>query len=114
MALPPSGEMTEPVIKEDASVERKYTVSATSAGVPPRIKGVSSKKASLSSSESAEFIFVSIKPGATALTLMPEGPHSFASALVYPITPAFAAEYALSIDAPVIPQIEEIFTMTPD
>ena len=47
---------------------------------------------SCSSTEISAFIEVSIIPGAIALTVIPLGATSFASALVKPITPAFAAE----------------------
>ena len=53
-----------------------------------------------SSTDKFEFILVSISPGAIALTVIPLGANSFASALVRPITPALAAEYATSQEAP--------------
>ena len=68
------------------------SVRATSSGVPRRSTGVSSARAALSSAVKLAIMSVSITPGATQFTVMPEGPSSLASALVRPITPAFAAE----------------------
>ena len=36
-------------------------------------------------------MFVEMKPGATAFTVMPRGASSFAAAFVMPMTPAFEA-----------------------
>ena len=56
---------------------------------------------------------VSTTPGATQFTVMPEGATSLASALVRPMTPALAAEYATSQEAPTCPHMEERVTMRP-
>ena len=56
---------------------------------------------------------VSIIPGAIAFTLIFDGPTSFANAFVIPFIAALVVEYATSQDAPVSPQIDEIFIMHP-
>ena len=56
---------------------------------------------------------VFVAPGDTALTLMPEGPSSFARALIYESTAPLLAEYKASQEEPVCPHIEETARMTP-
>ncbi len=94
MAYPPDTFKTSPVIKPERSDPRKYMASATSSGVPVRKRGVLDANSSREDGSMHSVIFVSIKPGATALTLILEGPSSFASAFVRPMTPALAAGYA--------------------
>ena len=57
-----------------------------------RIINISSINAAASSGETLRFMGVSIKPGASALTVIPEGASSLASALVKPISAALEAE----------------------
>lgn len=52
-------------------------------------------------------------PQATALTGMPLGASSFASALVKALIPPFVVEYATSVDAPTLPQTEETLMILP-
>ena len=110
---PPSTQSVCPVIKEASSDARKYTAAATSCGLPIRQSGVSSASASRVSLECMAFISVSMTPGATQLTRIPEGPSSLASAFVKPIRPDFVAEYGTSQEAPATPQIEDILTIAP-
>ena len=84
------------LINDDISVSythlaRNLTVFAISSGLPSRSSDVSSQRQSKSSFVKWLFISVSITPGATQFTHIPDGPNSFASAFVKPITAAFAA-----------------------
>ncbi len=81
-----------PVINEDFSSARKSIALATSSGVPILPTGVSSLRTSSVSLSNPLFIGVSITPGATAFTVMPDGATSLARAFVSPITAAFDAE----------------------
>ncbi len=92
MTKPPFTPMTCPVIKADPSSASHRMVRATSSGVPMLPKGVSSRRAASVSGSKASFISVAMTPGATQFTRMPLGPSSLASALVKPMTAAFAAE----------------------
>ncbi|MCY1245531.1 hypothetical protein D9M72_586880 [compost metagenome] len=68
---------------------RKFTAPATSSGVPMRCAGIifiSSSTGTFSSS-----IAVSIRPGATQLTVILRLPSSIANALAAPISPALEA-----------------------
>ena len=87
---------------------------ATSAGFPILSAGMSDTTSASSSSDSLEFISVSINPHATALTLIPLGASSLASAFVKASRPPFDAEYATSIDAPLSPQTEDTFIILPE
>ena len=80
---------TCPVMYDALSDAKKQTASATSLAVPKRFIGINCLK---SFSLIPSVISVLIKPGATALTVIPLLPTSCESALVAPITPAFAAE----------------------
>ena len=72
--------------------QKNITASATSSAVPMRQTGVSSTRACISEALRREFILVSIRPGATQLTVMPDGQSSFARALVMPVRADFEAE----------------------
>ena len=50
---------------------------------------------------------------ASAIRFQPEGPSSWASAWVKPMSAAFEAEYAASQEAPCCPHMELMFTMDP-
>ena len=64
---------------------------ATSWGWPIRPSGMAAKSP-LSWPDRSRVISVSIKPGATALQVIPLGASSLATALVRPMSPALAAE----------------------
>jgi len=73
-------------------------VCATSSGHPTRRTGICCAAASWKASKPtpmraavAAVMSVTMKPGATALTVTPNGPSSIASVLVRPCMPAFAA-----------------------
>ncbi len=73
-------------------------VCATSSGRPVRRTGISAAACSWSAAKStfiraavAAVMSVTMKPGATALTVTPNGPSSIASVLVKPCMPALAA-----------------------
>ena len=67
-------------------------MSATSSARPNRPSGMSrSRRRPSSLSTRSVVISVIVMPGATALTRMPRGPNSRASARVRPISPALAA-----------------------
>ena len=76
----------------DASSDAKNaTARATSCGVPARPAGMPEHMKSLAACGMAAVISVSIKPGATALTVMPRDATSRASDLVIPMRPALLA-----------------------
>lgn len=114
MAYPPDTFNTSPVIKPERSDPKKYIASAASSGEPVRRSGVFKANSSRDDGSTHSVIFVSIKPGATAFTLIFEGPSSFASALVRPMTPALEAEYAASHEPPDKPQTDETLTIAPE
>ena len=95
MAHPPSTARIWPVTKDDSSEARNRTARATSCGLPTRLKralldhdlaapGLGRMRSAVSG--------VSIRPGATAFTRMPEGPKSVAIWRVMPMTAAFDTE----------------------
>ncbi len=57
---------------------------------------------------------VSMRPGATALTLIFLEPNSFASDLQRPMSPAFEAAYAAWPALPIIPTMLVISTIEPE
>ena len=69
--------------------------------------------AALSSAVKQESMSVSMAPGATAFTRMPEGPSSLASPLTKDMTAPFVAEYAVSQEPPRTPRMEEVQIMQP-
>ena len=84
----------------DASAEQRNAITpATSSGWPTRRTGVCAATAAVKSSNGTPIraavcsvIAVAMKPGATELTMIPNGPSSIASVLASPWSPAFAAE----------------------
>ena len=66
-------------------------LSATSAAVPMRPSGVSAANSCMVSALCMAFISVSITPGATQLTRMPDGPSSSARDRVSPMSAALLA-----------------------
>ena len=92
MDNPPSTLITEPVIKLESSEARNATTFATSSGFPNLPSDVNLLTVTYVSSGITSAIFVSIKPGAIALTLTPSLPTSFDNDLVKPIIPALLAE----------------------
>src|SRR6266568_5035638 len=87
--------MIWPLTKPASSEERKQMTLATSRGCPTRRTGIILTASAILSSGSnpmrravVRVISVSIKPGATALTVMPNCPSSTASVRVKPCKPA--------------------------
>ena len=109
---PPSTQSTCPVMNGES--QKNITASATSSAVPMRPAGVSSMSALISALLRREFILVSISPGATQFTVIPEGPSSFANALVMPDRADLDAEYADSQEPPLTPHMEETLTILPE
>src|SRR5574337_2224692 len=70
---PPWTWRTVPVTYRAFSDTRKLTASATSLGAPNRPRGTIRVQAALSSVRYRSYVSVSMKPGLTALTLMPHG-----------------------------------------
>ena len=77
-----------------ASEHRNATAPLTSSGFPARPRAACFIKKSLAASGIFSVMAVSMRPGATALTLIFLEPNSFASDLHRPIRPAFEAAYA--------------------
>ena len=96
MEWPPSIESTWPVTHDDSSATKKRTPLAMSSGVPePARRDPLEQRAAgppRRSSPTARSIvgFERTKPGAIALTVIPNGPSSCAVWRVKPIWPAFA------------------------
>lgn len=90
--MPPFTEIICPVIYDDLSSAKNETAFATSSGVPSRITGISSRKDIYGIFTELCHHFGVYNAGDTAFTVIPDGATSFASALVRPIRPAFAAE----------------------
>src|SRR5688572_17808233 len=88
---PPSTLSTAPLMKLASSDARKRYAFATSRGSPMRRTGVRSTMLFRIASGICRTISVAMKPGATALTVMPFGPSSRAQTFVRPMTPAFVA-----------------------
>ena len=89
----------QPLTKLDSSLTRNAITLATSSGLPVRRTGVFLAALALNSSQSIPMrsavccvMRVSMNPGATALTLIPNGPSSMASVRVKPCKPALAVE----------------------
>src|SRR5699024_7468146 len=89
--MPPSTHRTWPVMYAAPGPARKATASATSSGRPVRPAGTAPRAACLAASGMAAVISVSMKPGATALTVTPRAANSLARLLVRPISPALLA-----------------------
>ena len=91
---PPSTVIACPVIKDDLSDNKNDTTSATSLGVPILPIAVSSIRVCISHAVKFSFLIISVsmQPGHTAFTLIPDNPSSFAIASENAITPAFDAE----------------------
>ena len=87
--IPPSTWMIWPVMYDASSDARKATVFATCSGFPNVPAGIWLRIWFLTCSLNFCVISVSIKPGATAFTVMPRDASSFAADFVRPITPAF-------------------------
>lgn len=109
---PPSTTITCPVINAACGDIRNETAVATSSGLPSLFSGVALILELMNSSPAPFVISVSMFPGATPLTLI-KGANSFANERVKFMTPAFAAVYATTGAAPIIPYVEAIFTMFP-
>ena len=79
-------------MNEASSEARKATAPAMSRGVPMRQRALASAMARLSSALKQESMSVSTEPGATAFTLIPEGPSSFESPFTKAMMPPLVAE----------------------
>src|SRR5207244_13190210 len=88
---PPSTTITCPVMCRAASLHRNVITRATSSGSATRPSTDSCSARSSTSRGSLPSSSVFTKPGATALTLMLEGPRSTAADLVSPTSPALLA-----------------------
>jgi hypothetical protein len=102
-SIPPSISIVVPLMKSAAPEARNTHVRPTSAGSPPRRKGMSAKYrlpsgSSLGSTNDRKFS-VMVGPSATQLTRT-AGPHSWASERVRWLRPAFAAPYDTSVGEP--------------
>src|SRR5215469_5304266 len=89
--MPPLTSSTWPVMYPASSLARKTMAEATARGQPMRPNGMRVFKPSFTASESTSVMGVSMKPGATAFTVMFREAISIAMALVNPIRPALAA-----------------------
>ena len=83
--------MVEPVMYDAISDAKKTTEFAMSSGVAALFRGMVLVHAFNCSSFNAAVMSVATKPGATQFTVIPREPTSFASDLLKPIKPAFAA-----------------------
>ena len=92
ISSPPSTPNTCPVTKRARSLASSAIASPTSSAVPMRHRAVLSASSALSSGLRLAIMSVSMQPGATQLTRMPDGPSSFASAFVNATTAPFVAE----------------------
>ena len=90
--MPPSTQITWPVMYLALSDAKKTTVSAMSSTSPKRPNGIVATAASFTESERTSVISVATNHGATAFTVILRDASSFAAALVRPITPALEAE----------------------
>src|SRR6478609_2793265 len=91
MYIPPLTARTCPVIYDASSEARKLTAAATSAGEPILPIGICDAQSVLADSVIAFVMSVSIRPGATTLTVTFRDATSFASDLQNPISPALDA-----------------------
>ena len=89
---PPSTPNTCPVTKRARSLASSAIASPTSSAVPMRPRDVLSASSALSSGLRFAIMSVSMQPGATQLTRMPDGPSSFAIAFVNATIAPFVAE----------------------
>src|SRR5579884_1962832 len=113
VVLPASTVSTVPVILLDLQLSRNSTAFATSSTEASRRKELRRTTRSRCSSLIARVMSVSMKPGATALTLIPMRPTSRASERVKPTRDAFVAPYT---DRPLYPteaMMEAMFTILP-
>src|SRR5690242_2387979 len=97
---------------------KKRTARAMSSGWPGRCRGVvrlnmSRAAATVSSGTPVVEAGVIAAPGDTALTRIPDRPHSSARVFVRWISPALAAPYAEWFGAPKTPLIDVTFTIAP-
>src|SRR5699024_5186832 len=101
-----------PVIKEDSSDARNKTACAISSGWPMRRNAFAvDNTGHFFVFFQSSTIFVSITPGAIALTRMFFFPNSVAAVFVSAITLLFDAEYAATSFCPLIPAILAVLIM---
>src|ERR1043166_4422501 len=89
--IPPFTPMISPVMNEASGEARKATAAATSSGLPKRPIGVICRTTSSEAAGTSAVMSVSMKPGATALTVAPFLANSRASVLVRAMRPPLAA-----------------------
>src|SRR6202007_2715188 len=89
--IPPFTLRTWPVMYPASSLARNTIATATSRAEPMRPSGMRVFNSSFTLSGSTSVIGVSMKPGATALTVILREAISMAMAFVRPMMPAFAA-----------------------
>ena len=87
----PQTRTTLPLTPPEAGLASQPIVSATSTGCPPCATEFIRRPASRVPSGIAAVIFVSMKPGATALIVWPRSASTGASDSTIPITPALEA-----------------------
>src|SRR5690606_32105566 len=88
---------------DDSGNDKKYISDAISSVEPKRPTGISCAMASFSNGSNVFIISVSTTPGATALTVTPQGASSFASAFVKSCMQPSVVDYRTSQPAAVIP-----------
>src|SRR3954447_21788877 len=105
---------TAPLAIAAAGEARNTTAAATSSGVATRPRGLSARRASPRAPvSSSAAMSVSVKPGATAVTVIPRGPRSRASDWPKAIIPAFDAPYAGWPGSPRNAPRDDTFTIRP-
>src|SRR5262249_13725901 len=105
-----------PVTKEAASEQSQTTASAISSGLPARPIGWAAAMAAstLGCWRVIRLIIgVSIAPGQTTFTRMPDLAYSKAAVLVSPTTPCLLATYAPLPCAPTKPAPDAVLTIAP-
>src|SRR5680860_1109456 len=114
-STPPSMTNSAPVQKLDSSDARKVVICAISSGCPTRPSVASRARYGFGSNPSfaSDVMGVSIAPGWTELTRMPDGPGSNAAVLVRPRTANLLDTYAPVAAAPAMPLIDEKLTIEP-
>src|SRR5437763_15843156 len=101
-------------MKEAFSLRRNSTAAATSSGVPMRRDGVSLPQDFAKSANSDLVRSVSMAPGATQLTRMPNGPSSSAADFVNISIAPLLAVYEERFGNGTLLQPEPILTMAPE
>ncbi len=93
---------------------RNTTAAATSSGFPSLPSGVSSAIAARVSAEREEFISVSIAPGETQFTVIPDGASSLCESLRHADQPRLGGAVVYRTMRRPRPTIDETLTILPD